>query len=275
MTSITIPDSVTSIGVVAFAYCSSLTKVYFEGDQPTTGAPIFESISSPSVIFYYHYNANGWSTNFADRPTVACAFLEVVSSGGGSADLSPTPLTDSPSTSSNLWYTLGTSVVFTASSASNSFQGWSGDLSGTSTNESLVMDSDKIVLASFGNSDLDGDGILDYDENSIYGTSPFLSDSDGDGSEDNDELTAGTSPTNRTDVFQIKDMTTASNQTDSVFSWSTVSNRTYSVYSNANLNTDWSTNPAYQVEGDGTQKSFTNTHSENSMFYRVDVELGP
>ncbi len=42
--------------------------------------------------------------------------------------------------------------------------------------------------------DTDADGINDYDELNVYGTSPYLSDSDGDGIEDGTEINAGTDP---------------------------------------------------------------------------------
>ncbi|MBU2509631.1 thrombospondin type 3 repeat-containing protein [Patescibacteria group bacterium] len=42
--------------------------------------------------------------------------------------------------------------------------------------------------------DTDGDGISDFDEENIYGTSPYLRDTDGDGSPDNTELASGQNP---------------------------------------------------------------------------------
>ncbi len=44
------------------------------------------------------------------------------------------------------------------------------------------------------NIDTDGDGISDYDEIYIYGTSPYLPDTDGDGISDYDEIMMGTDP---------------------------------------------------------------------------------
>lgn len=43
-------------------------------------------------------------------------------------------------------------------------------------------------------SDSDGDGLTDFDEEFIYNTSPYLSDSDSDGISDGDELTGNTNP---------------------------------------------------------------------------------
>ncbi len=42
--------------------------------------------------------------------------------------------------------------------------------------------------------DTDGDGLSDYDEIYLYGTSPYLADTDGDGISDYDEIMAGTDP---------------------------------------------------------------------------------
>lgn len=42
--------------------------------------------------------------------------------------------------------------------------------------------------------DTDGDGLSDYDELYIYGTSPFLADTDSDGISDYDEVIGGTDP---------------------------------------------------------------------------------
>ena len=42
--------------------------------------------------------------------------------------------------------------------------------------------------------DTDGDGISDYDEEHVFGTSPYLRDTDGDGIPDNVELAQGTNP---------------------------------------------------------------------------------
>ena len=42
--------------------------------------------------------------------------------------------------------------------------------------------------------DTDGDGLTDYEEIFIYGTSPYLEDTDGDGISDKDEIERGTNP---------------------------------------------------------------------------------
>lgn len=42
--------------------------------------------------------------------------------------------------------------------------------------------------------DTDGDGLLDYDELNVYGTSPYIADSDSDGVSDGDEIKNNTNP---------------------------------------------------------------------------------
>lgn len=42
--------------------------------------------------------------------------------------------------------------------------------------------------------DTDGDGLSDYEEIFVYGTSPYLEDTDGDGISDKDEISRGTDP---------------------------------------------------------------------------------
>lgn len=44
------------------------------------------------------------------------------------------------------------------------------------------------------NRDTDGDGLSDYDELYVYGTSPYLADTDGDGIPDGEEVRNGTDP---------------------------------------------------------------------------------
>jgi hypothetical protein len=61
LTSITIPDSVTSIGNSAFSGCSSLRAVTFLGDAPKAGQRVFSL--SPSII-YRNPEAKGWGDTF-------------------------------------------------------------------------------------------------------------------------------------------------------------------------------------------------------------------
>lgn len=73
------------------------------------------------------------------------------------------------------------------------FTGWTGDASGTNNPLEILMDSDKIIGATFSPdlADSDGDGLSAYDEVVIHGTNPALADSDGDGLSDAHELGVG------------------------------------------------------------------------------------
>jgi len=62
LTSVTIPASVTSIGNHAFALCDSFTSAYFYGNAPATfGNSVFEGIS-PGFTIYYIAGMSGWTT---------------------------------------------------------------------------------------------------------------------------------------------------------------------------------------------------------------------
>jgi hypothetical protein len=53
LTSVTIPDSVVSIGNQAFANCTSLADVYFHGDAPASfGTQVFDSTASGFAVYY-------------------------------------------------------------------------------------------------------------------------------------------------------------------------------------------------------------------------------
>ena len=65
LTSITIPDSVTSIGYNAFGGCKKLITVTFLGDAPKEGPDVFKG-ATPTI--YRKPDAKGWSDTFAGRP---------------------------------------------------------------------------------------------------------------------------------------------------------------------------------------------------------------
>ena len=68
LTSITIPGSVTSIGDFAFNGCYNLRSLYFNGTAPTLGSSVFAGIQG---TIYYLQGATGWSNPFGGLATVA------------------------------------------------------------------------------------------------------------------------------------------------------------------------------------------------------------
>jgi hypothetical protein len=88
----------------------------------------------------------------------------------------------------------GTNATLSATPATGYvFSGWTGDALGTNNLLSLLMNSNKIVGAIFAadTSDADGDGLNNYLELVVYGTSTTSSDSDGDGLSDAWEVGLG------------------------------------------------------------------------------------
>jgi hypothetical protein len=70
LAAITIPESVTRIGDVCFAYSPNLTAVYFEGDAPDISLSAFELLSQPTpATLYYLPGTVGWAPTVANRPT--------------------------------------------------------------------------------------------------------------------------------------------------------------------------------------------------------------
>ena len=68
LTNVTIPNSVISIGNQAFVQCISLTGVYFQGNAPSIGINVF--LGDFNAIVYYLFGTTGWGTTFGFRPTV-------------------------------------------------------------------------------------------------------------------------------------------------------------------------------------------------------------
>ena len=71
ITSVTIPDTVTSIGDEAFSNCGKLSTVYFKGPKPIIGSSAFFNIQNNANGYYYQEFANTWSnTSTIDGLTI-------------------------------------------------------------------------------------------------------------------------------------------------------------------------------------------------------------
>jgi hypothetical protein len=68
---VTIPTSVTTIASSAFANCTRLTVVYFQGNAPSVDATAFASDSGATIC--YLPGATGWSSPFAGIPAEQCS----------------------------------------------------------------------------------------------------------------------------------------------------------------------------------------------------------
>ncbi len=72
LTSVTIPDSVTSIGGYAFCGCTNLTSAYFQGNAPAgdgafvTDTQFWEPLNA---TVYYLPGTTGWGATYGDLPT--------------------------------------------------------------------------------------------------------------------------------------------------------------------------------------------------------------
>ena len=58
------------ISFCAFAFCGSLTALYFEGNAPNSNAGHWSALEGDTnATVYYLPSAKGWSTTFDSRPT--------------------------------------------------------------------------------------------------------------------------------------------------------------------------------------------------------------
>ena len=83
--------------------------------------------------------------------------------------------------------------------------------------------------------DTDDDGLTDYDEIYLYGSSWTNADTDADGMPDGDEVLAGSSPTNNASMFGFADSQPVPESEGVVISWPSLSNRIYRLERSTNL----------------------------------------
>ncbi len=69
LTTVIFPASISNLSNGAFAYCSSLTGVYFQGNAPGLGgADVF--FQTVHAIIYYLPGTTGWGSRLSGQPTV-------------------------------------------------------------------------------------------------------------------------------------------------------------------------------------------------------------
>jgi hypothetical protein len=76
LTTVTVPQSVMSIGMYSFSDCPNLTGVYFLGNPPSIGTGVFDN--SSKVIVFYCSGTSSWGSTFAGRPTALWMLLSPV-----------------------------------------------------------------------------------------------------------------------------------------------------------------------------------------------------
>ena len=127
--------------------------------------------------------------------------------------------------------------------------------------------------------DTDGDGIPDWWERMYSGTATGLvanADSDGDGHTELEEYITQYDPGDAGSVFRVIEVYRPDPDVpwQWTITWETTSDRMYKVYAHDDLKTPWPAQPLYQVQGDGTPKSYTNTQQNlQPRFYRISVEI--
>jgi len=77
LTSVNIPSSVTNIGYIAFAGCTSLTAAYFYGNAPTMGGQVFAQQGMDEIVtVYYTAGAIGFTNPWYGYPTAVFADVD-------------------------------------------------------------------------------------------------------------------------------------------------------------------------------------------------------
>ena len=120
-------------------------------------------------------------------------------------------------------------------------------------------------------SDNDGDGVSNDEERNIHGSDPENPDSDNDGMADGEEVVAGTTLTNASERFEIREIQRGSvpHGRGPAFSWDTKPGRRYDVSASTNLK-DWFM--VHQTNGSGARGTYFHPLTEeSSTFLRLDV----
>jgi hypothetical protein len=79
LTTLMVPSSITNLGDWAFQNCSSLNRVYYQGNAPVADSTVFSGDNIETN--YYYPKTSGWGTTFAGRPTAPILFSYTTNSG--------------------------------------------------------------------------------------------------------------------------------------------------------------------------------------------------
>lgn len=124
------------------------------------------------------------------------------------------------------------------------------------------------------NEDTDGDGLSDYHEYFVYGTSLLLTDSDGDGQSDYDEITAGTSPNDASQRFEASISANPENK-HLILRWKSVEGKSYIIQTAQSVEGPWSNYSPFSISGNGEILSIQfdiSSESKGTSFYRISIE---
>jgi len=122
--------------------------------------------------------------------------------------------------------------------------------------------------------DPDGEGLANSEEYE-KGTNPRLADTDGDGQSDRQEVVAGTDPTDETSVFKVTYVFVDGDGSDRwlTISWQTIAGRTYQVYYQEGLGSEWiPLGPPHDGTGGPVGHADAEGLAVPARYYRVGVE---
>ena len=120
--------------------------------------------------------------------------------------------------------------------------------------------------------DEDADGLADYDETYVYGTSWTNADTDADGMPDGDEVLAGSEPTNSESVFGFADTQPVPDDNRVVLCWPSLSNRVYRLERSTNLLLGFE-HYVNDIPADPPMNSYTDDTPNVVGGYRIGVRM--